>query len=158
MASELHEAAERLRQWRQPVAPEGLYKDWREGTAIDCRILSDWALEMLDPIPIDEAWLRAEGWREWTEEQDEGQWFDLWYSIADEIGWKCRIGYTVNGFYAVRMVDTKYAAHEYDGAAESVELFGSRNTTKVVTRGQLRALLFALTPTSPDPADTASAG
>lgn len=97
-----------------------------------------------DRTPIDEAWLRSKGWREWepSDDEDVPREFDLWIPLANEIGWECRLAWASNGLYAVRMADPK----TFHGLAESVELLGTRNTIRPVTLGQLRALLFALTP------------
>lgn len=93
-----------------------------------------------DQTPIDESWLRSIGWRPWPDEGEYAE-FSLYLPLPDEVGWECRLAYQANGIYAVRMCDPD----EHRGlVSESVELFGSRNSTKAVTRGQLVKLCNAL--------------
>lgn len=93
-----------------------------------------------DGEPINEAWLRIVGWIDWPDKSEFAE-FDLYLPLPDEIGWECRLAYQSNGIYAVRMCDRD---EREELVSESVELFGSRNTTRTVTRGQVRKLVAAL--------------
>ncbi len=109
----------------------------------DHKILAHEYLRLTDETVISEEALREEfGFRKWESGFDFDEGYDLWLPMQNELGWKCRLAYVANGFYAVRMSDPD--DDQYKGPVESVELFGSRNSTKVVTIGQLRMLLIAL--------------
>lgn len=95
---------------------------------------------LTDPTPIDEGWLRSVGFKDW--DCADGDEYTLWHPANSELSWKCRLAWIANGMYVVRMCDPDDS--EYDGVSESVELFDSRNSVKVVTRGQLRMLATAL--------------
>lgn len=93
-----------------------------------------------DTEPVDEAWLRSLGWKDWEfDDEHEG---GLWMPANSELGWKCRLVWQTNGIYVVRMAEDELS--DYAGPSEAVELLDSRNTTKLVTRGDLLRLLDAL--------------
>lgn len=141
MSDELRAAAER---WRQRQTDDGCETDddYHEPTSDfeDNHTLANWAAPLLDPTPIDEAWLRACGWKQWPDDSEFAE-YDLYLPMADEISWECRLAYQSNGIYALRMCAEEVHAGL---VSESVELFGSRNRKVVVTRGQLRLLCLAL--------------
>jgi hypothetical protein len=107
----------------------------------DAVILAAAYLAENDPTPIDEAWLRSIGFREWTGDEEFRE-FDLYIPMRDEIGWECRLAYQSNGLYAVRMCDREDVGREL--WAESVELLGTRNKTPSITRGDVLRLMAAL--------------
>lgn len=135
--SDLTEAAARL-------LTEKHYDYWESnrnpGAVDDARKVATWAAKMLDETPIDEAFLRSVGFKDW--DCADGDEYDMWHPANSELSWKCRLAWIANGMYVVRMCDPDDS--EYDGVSESVELFDSRNSTKVVTRGQLRMLCQSL--------------
>lgn len=143
-ANEIQAAAERVRRFNASqtdvaaLGPRGAYEQLQD----DRRILADAYLAERDEGAVTEEWLRELGFKDWKPTDDDEWGGALFIRANDEIGWECRLVYLANGFYLMRMGDPNEGDDEY--ASESVELFNSRNRTKVVTRGQLLALLRAL--------------
>ena len=152
MTEELRAAAERVRNF---------IDDWKHyytpGQGIGNRVSLPWKVygdvELIvnelaehpadDGEPVTEEWLRSVGWQDWElDDDDDDPEYTLWTKANSSLGWKTRLAYESNGFYLVRMVDED--AEDYFGSSESVELFDSRNSSKIITRGQVRQLLKAL--------------
>lgn len=136
-----------LRQAAQRLAASGASYDhvyWdgnrQHDPELDARTLAVAWLAANDDEAVTEEWLRSIGWQDWTPRNDDDEDFDLFIRIEDEICWECRLAWVSNGLYVVRMA----APDVFYGLAESVELLGTRNTTKPVTRGQVRKICAAL--------------
>lgn len=141
-------ALERLRRVEDGEPIDSVYPNlgYGLGSLRDREILSRLALAEHpadDDTAVDEAWLRSVGFRDWPRLDDDSdlEGYDIYILANEEIGWECRLAYRANGFYLVRMCDPDVCDLL---AAESVELFDSRNNRKVVTRGDVRRLCRAL--------------
>lgn len=124
MTDELQAAAERL-------------KTYEGGTLhIPCDVeaalwtLANWALPLLDPTPIDEAWLRECGWKGWDVPSEEEP-YSLYVPAGEFVTWELRLAWGY-GLSMVRLHDNRKLV------VESVELVNAK------TRGQLRLLCLAL--------------